>query len=114
MADFLSNVNTFAEKALANPNVSGPLTLFLVLYAGMAKPQLPDFIASLFDNAIFRLLVLALVVYTSTKNLRLSLIVAVAFSVTMSMLAEQKVAEGFIDSINENFNDVDDINSLRE
>ena len=46
---------------LQNPYVSAGLTLFLVLYGGMAKPDLPDFVMDLFDNAIFRVLVLFLI-----------------------------------------------------
>ncbi len=89
-------------KLLQNNYVSATLSLFLALYAAMARPQLPEGIASLFENAVFRLVVMAMVVYMSSKKLDLAIMVAVAFTVTMNMLNEQRVAEGFMDGIKTN------------
>jgi hypothetical protein len=89
------------NTALTNPYVSASLSLFLVLYSSLARPELPTFVMDLFDNSIFRILVLSLVVFMSGRNLQLSIMIALAFTVTMNMLNEQKVAEGFIDGIRE-------------
>lgn len=88
------------------------------MYASMARPQLPEFISVLFDNPVFRVLVLSLVVFMSGKNLQLSVLIAVAFTVTMNLLGEQRIAEGFVDGIRENMltenfdDDLDDIDDI--
>ena len=89
-------------KVLQNNYVSAVLSLFLALYAALARPQLPEPVAKMFENAGFRLVVMALVVYMSSKKLDLAIMVAVAFAVTMNMLNEQRVAEGFVDGIKNN------------
>ena len=79
-----------------NPYFSAGLTLFLVLYGGMAKPDLPDFVMDLFDNALFRVLVLFLIAFTSVRNSQVALVVAVVFTITMNLVSERKMAEGFM------------------
>lgn len=81
---------------LNNPYVSATLTLFLVLYGGMAKPDLPDFVMDLFDNPLFRVAVLFLIAFTASKNAQVALVVAVVFTVTMNLVSERKMAEGFM------------------
>lgn len=78
-----------------NSYVSTTLSLFLVLYAGLAKPEMPSFIRRLFDNPVFRILILSLVVYRGNKDPQLSLMIAVAFTVTLNLLSEQEMVEGF-------------------
>jgi len=81
---------------LQNPYVSAPLTLFLILYGALARPDLPDFIMDLFDSAIFRMLILFLIAFTASKNPQIAIIVAVVFTLTMNLLSEKKMAEGFM------------------
>lgn len=90
------------REVFSNKYLSSVVSLFLVLYAGMARPQLPPFINGLFDNAVFRLAVLSMVVFMGGHNVELSLMVAIAFTVTMNLLNEQKIAEGFLDGVREN------------
>lgn len=94
-------------SATFNSTVSGPLdvltqqpiasalTLFLVLYAGMAKPTLPQVVVNLFDKAWYRILVLGLILWTGNKNPSLSIAIALAFTVTMNMLAGRGALEHF-------------------
>lgn len=93
--------NSTVQGLMKNKYFSGALTIFLILYAGMARPQLPKFIADLFQSAIFRLAVLVLIAYMSTQDLQMAVMIAVAFSVTMNLLNEQLIAEGFMDGIQE-------------
>ena len=86
----------------SNSYVTNTASLFLVLYASMARPQLPVFVSDLFDNALFRLSVLSLVVFMSGQNIQLSVMIAIAFTVSMNLLNEQKIAEGFIEGFREN------------
>lgn len=89
--------NSFVNNNLAflnEPFPKGFLKLFLVLYAGMAAPKLPNRILSLLDHTAFRLLVLFLVLWTGNSDPTLSLLIAVAFTVTMVTLGTRK-QEGF-------------------
>lgn len=83
-------------KVLGNTYVSAAVTLFLILYASLARPQLPVFIAKLFDNPLFRLLVLFGIAFMASRNFQVALLVSVAFTVTMNLLNEQKIVEGFM------------------
>ena len=118
MATITRNLSSGLGKVLSNTYVNAGASLFLVMYASMARPQLPEVVVGLFDNVFFRLAVLTLVLYTSNHSLQLSVMVAVAFTVTMNMLNEQKIAEGFVDGLkvnmlNENFADnMDDADDL--
>ena len=70
--------------------ISSVLSLFLVLYGGLAAPKLPNSIAKLFKNTIFRLLVLSLVVYMSSKDTSTSILIVVAFVISMQTLSYQE------------------------
>lgn len=83
-------------QVLQNQYVTAVLTLFLVLYGGLAKPDLPEFILDLFDSAVFRVLVLFLIAFTASRNYQVALLVAVGFTLTMNLLNERKMAEGFM------------------
>jgi len=105
MADFVSYSNRFDQtvvNVMQNKYVSGFITLFCILYISLARPALPDYIHSLFDNKLFRFLVLVMTAYIATMNLRVALIVTIAFIVTLNLLNEQKIAEGFISGISRN------------
>ena len=76
---------------LDNPYVSGALTIFLIVYASMAAPKLPHYIAKLFDYTLFKLLMFFLIVYISKKNATVALIAAVALMVSIMTLDRLKV-----------------------
>ena len=78
-----------------NTYVNAALTLFLILYAGLVRPPLPPMISDLFENPLFRLLFLFLLAWTASKNSQVAILVAVAFVVTMGLLGEQRMVEGF-------------------
>ena len=92
-------------RLFKNDFASSTLSLILAVYAAMAGPKLPEPVAKLFENAIFRMCFMALILYMSGRDLKLAIMVAVAFSVTMTVLNEQRVAEGFVDGIKQNMND---------
>lgn len=84
------------NNLMQNPYFSAALTLFLVLYGALARPDLPDYVMNLFENPFFRVLVLVLIAFTATKNLQVALISAVVFTLTMNLVSERKMAEGFM------------------
>ena len=92
MSNLMENMSGFMQ----NPYVSATLVLFLILYSSLARPDLPDFIMNLFNNAIFRMLILFLIAYIAANNVQVAILVAIGFTVTMMLLSERKMAENFV------------------
>ena len=95
MAKILDTINSWFTNLLQNQWVTAIIALFLILYASMARPELPDSVARLFENPFFRLFVLFCIAYAASKNVTIAVVVAVAFAVVMSMLSEMRLREGF-------------------
>ena len=93
--------NAFVNSNIGFLNDSFPkgmLKLFLVLYAGMAAPKLSDDVLVLFSNDWFKLAVLFLVLWTGNNDPSLSLLIAVAFTVTLTTLSTREGFFGYRDS----------------
>jgi len=77
-------------------NTTSAITsMFLVLYAGMASPELPKVIKKMFNNSIFRILILSLIVYKGNKDPQLAITIAIAFTITMNYLRDSELKEEF-------------------
>ena len=89
-------------KFLDNKYVAGTVRLFLILYAGLIAPKLPAGLAKLFQNAVFKVLVLFLIVYVGMKDATVALLVAVGFTVSMVTLNKLETVNslgGLLDSV---------------
>ena len=71
------------ESILENQYVSTSLVVFLVLYGGLAAPKLPKSIIKLFSNPLFRLLIIFLIAYTSSKNHSIALVATIILVMLM-------------------------------
>ena len=71
------------------------VSLFLVLYAGLAAPKLPNRIAVLFKESWFRFFILSLIAYMSTRDTSVAILATVAFVVTLNTLSKQEAKENF-------------------
>lgn len=87
----LGQLDKLLSTALSNPYAAGALQLFLVLYAGMAAPSLPPMIARLFDNSLFKIAVLAMVLVVNKYNTTVALLTAVGFMLSLSTLSKYRV-----------------------
>lgn len=87
----LAQLDGLLKTALSNPYAAGALQLFLVLYAGMAAPSLPPFLARLFENGLFKVGILALVLIVNKYNTAVALLTAVGFMLSMSTLSKYRV-----------------------
>ena len=85
--DFFENKYFFAVFAI-----------FASLYAFQIRPQLPDFLVKLFQNSIFRIVILFLVLVRGYKDPQFSLLVAVAFIVIMDAVRQHVFKESFGES----------------
>ena len=99
--DEFNRVVNEALSILDNQIVSSVLGLFLVLYAGLAAPKLPRSIARLFDNPVFRVIVLFLVAFMASKNKSVALIAAVGLVVSFQTLNRHKMNDQLVNAIEE-------------
>ena len=104
LMDFADSVSESLDDILEplhqNKTLYTFVTLFLVLYGSLAKPKLPSVIRQLFDNAIFRVMILSLILIRKDNNLHLSIMIAVAYIFTMQMNNLEKTKEKFSSKIN--------------
>tara|TARA_B100000524_G_C23651399_1_gene370263 strand:- start:1582 stop:2106 length:525 start_codon:yes stop_codon:yes gene_type:complete len=73
------------------------IIIILVGYASLVRNTVPLFIVKLFDNPIFRILVLSLIIYKGNKDPKLAICIAIAFTITMNLISKQKILENFAD-----------------
>jgi hypothetical protein len=81
------------ENVLENQYVSTSLAVFLVLYGGLAAPKLPKSMLNLFSNPIFRMLVIFLIAYTSSKNHSIALVATIVLILIMQESNDEKQVE---------------------
>ena len=91
----METIDNALSTVFKNRYSSTLITLFLVVYSGLVAPKLPNVIVKLFDNPIFRILILSLIVYNGNKDPQFAIMIAVGFTVTMNMVSKQKLFEGF-------------------
>ena len=61
----------------------------------LKRPNLPNFLVKLFQNAIFRVIILFLILVRGYKDPQFSLLVAVAFVVIMDAVRQHVFKESF-------------------
>jgi hypothetical protein len=75
----------------SNPIVFPLLSLGLGVYVALARPTLPSYIVKLFENPVFRLVMIAYIIYRGNQDPQLSLMIAAGFLITMHMINKQNV-----------------------
>ena len=92
--EFISSFNQTVNNSfqfLDNPVISAGLRLVLLMYAGFAAPRLPNRFADLFDNSLFRVAILFLILWTGSKDPTLSLLIVIGFTVSLNYLTNQRI-----------------------
>ena len=91
---FDSNINSILKDYIQKPIIiRGIVHLLLVLYVVRLAPQPPKPVLDLFENAYFRLFIFSLVLWTAQFSPSTSLLIALAFLVTMNYVNTGKVWE---------------------
>lgn len=83
------------SEVLDNKYITTSITVILGLYAALLGPNLPPFMDKLFNNVIFRIIVLFLVVVSGNKNPKIAIMIAVSFVLTLDYIYLQQAKEGF-------------------
>jgi|LakMenE18May11ns_1017448.scaffolds.fasta_scaffold8760772_1 hypothetical protein len=86
------------NNLLNNDAVNIALTMFIVLYGlNLGKMKLPTYIKDLFNNTIFRIVFLSLLlVYRFNNSPHVALTVALLFVLGLDYLYTQQIKENFI------------------
>lgn len=84
------------DQTLSNGYVLAFVMLFVILYGSLARPQLPDGIMNLFDNWLFRLLILTLIAFIALRNFAMALLVAILFTLLMNAVSEQRMTMSYM------------------
>jgi len=83
------------NNILDNNIVTGVLTILILFYSASIRPDLPPSIKVLFNNPIFKVFILFLIVVRGNKDPMFSLAIAIAFVTTIIMLNQQQTKEAF-------------------
>jgi hypothetical protein len=78
-----------------NPILYGLIAVFLAVYGPRLHPRLPQNIRNLFNSTWFRTLVILLIVFLSSHDLKLSLLVSLVFLLILMLVDGADVREHF-------------------
>lgn len=101
MSSFNKTVQPYLS-VLDNKYVSACLTIILIVYASLAAPKLPENVARLFDNSVFKLVLFFLIVYLAKHDATLAIIAAVAVLVSLMTLNKWDVSQEMMANISKN------------
>ena len=84
-----------------NKYIYSILMILIIMYAAQIRPKLPDYIMHLFNNSIFRILILVLILINAKFDTRFSLILATAFVIISDYVTQQFITESFAETLDE-------------
>ena len=91
----MESIQEGIQKVLANPYVMATVKLSLVLYASHIAPYPPKFVKKFFKNTIVKIILIALMIYLSSMDFQVAIILAIIFVLGTNMLARRGVFESF-------------------
>jgi len=103
-----------ALAALENKYIGTIVSLFLVLYGGLARPELPSFVKNLLANDIVRVLYVFLLAYISESNVQIALVCAVVFMVLNGLWADAEVKEAFENLDDEDWTNAEEVETFED
>jgi hypothetical protein len=56
--------------------------LFIILYSVIIAPKLPDYIAKLFHQTIFQIIMFAIITFVATKDVTISILLTISFFIS--------------------------------
>lgn len=64
------------------------ITLFLLLYVSLIGPNLPLFIQKLFNNTIFKIIILFIFIYINNNNIspKIAILLVIAYVLTLDYI----------------------------
>jgi hypothetical protein len=79
------------------PYILGALLFVVMIYGPRLSPKLPDVVKTLFNNLLFRALIMFLVLYSCTNNVGvlMSIAIVILFMILMNLLQTGHLMENF-------------------
>lgn len=106
------NILDNIKNLLDNDYVKGFIVIFVILYAGIIAPPLPNIVKKIFDNIIGKIVILSLIAYYVSdfydKNNRISIGIAILLTILYLFLSNVSLTENII----EKFSNTIDNNNL--
>ena len=87
------NIDKLIKPLFDDRKTTVLITMFLVFYGGYASPELPEPVLNLFENPVFRIFILSLIVYKSNSNPTLSILISILFVNLMNSVNKKKLLE---------------------
>lgn len=76
---------SFIDNILNNEYINIILIVFVILYQCILLPKLPKVMIDVADNTMFKVLILTLIAFIANRNLRVSLLIAIVFLLTLNI-----------------------------
>lgn len=119
----MNTLQTTLDNVFNNKMVVTFLSIILALYAGALAPALPNKVILVADTLLGKLFFVFLIAYVSSKNIQLSIMISLAFVVTLTAINKYKIEESFQEHFNQmenlmehknNYDHVDDDNEVHD
>ena len=81
----------FIDDILNNDFVNILIFTFVVLYHCVLLPKIPQPMLDLADNMFFKIFIITMIAFLANRNLRISLLIAISFVVTLNIVNKTAV-----------------------
>jgi hypothetical protein len=88
-------METSQPKLFDNVYISTFIVTMLVLYTSLLGPTLPPIVKTLFDNPIFKIIVLFMLVVRGNSDPSIAIMFVIAFVLTLDLLHTEKEIDKF-------------------
>lgn len=78
---------------MSNQLLYAALSVFVVLYAGLAVPKLPSNFSAFLRKDTTRMVLLGLIAYISTRDVQSAVLIGVGYLVAVTMLTQKEFLE---------------------
>jgi small basic protein len=97
--EYIRQAGHFVEDKLAyplsNPYIMAVLKITLALYGAQIAPKAPTYLENLFKNTFVKLILIALIIYLSEKDIQLAVLLSIIYVFGMNVLSGRGPLESF-------------------
>lgn len=88
---FMTSSKSVSDLILHNKIIGVLLLLFTWTYILIARPEMPSYIKTIFENVIFRILAITFLLYVSTRDFTVALSLTLVFLTLMHIINSQEL-----------------------
>lgn len=74
------------KKSMGSMNLNILVQMLLVLYSSVLVPRLPAIVMKLFNNTFVKLIIMSMIAFVSTKDMKVALMMSLALIVTLNYI----------------------------